>query len=168
MSGAAEFGRAFVRVPRPNPLVIAWRWRYELCTAGTLVALAARIGPLWTVAGALAVAAAFAVLRPLRWRFWCIVTQHRLRTGLKDAWVFSRAGRLPMVLWTRPVREGEQVWLLLRPGLSAPDLAGAAPVLAAACWASDVVVVPHPTRAALVRVVVVRYDVAAYPAAHGR
>ncbi len=44
------------------------------------------------------------------------------------------------------------------------DLSAAAPVLAAACWARDVVVVPHPTRAALVRLVVVRYDVAAYPA----
>ena len=64
---AAEFGRAFVGVPRPNPVVVAWRWRYELCTAAT-------------------------------------------------------------------------------------------------CWAREVRVDPHPTRAALVRLVVVRYDVAAYPA----
>ena len=95
---AAEFGRAFVGVPRPNPVVVAWRWRYELCTAATVALLAARVGPLWTIASALAVAAAFAVLSPLQSRFWCIVTQHRLRTGLKQAWVFSRSGRLPMVL----------------------------------------------------------------------
>jgi hypothetical protein len=69
-----------------------------------------------------------------------------------------------MVLWTRPVYEGEQVLLLLRPGLTAADLSAAAPVLAAACWAREVVVVPHPSRAVLVRLVVVRYDVAAYPA----
>jgi hypothetical protein len=161
---AAEFGRAFVRTPRPNPLVAVWRWRYELGVAVTLALLTVRVGALWTVAGALAVAAGFAVLPPLRWRFWCAVTQHRIRTGLTQAWVFSRAGRIPMVLWTRPVHEGEQVLLLLRPGLSAADLSAAAPVLAAACWAREVVVVPHPTRAALVRLIVVRYDVAAYPA----
>jgi hypothetical protein len=161
---AAEFGRAFVRTPRPNPLVVAWRWRYELCTAATLALLATRVSPLWTVASALAVAAGFAVLTPLRWRFWCIVTQHRLRTGLKEAWVFSRSGRLPMLLWTKPVREGEQLLVLLRAGMSAADLADAAPVLAATCWAREVRVEAHPARAALVRLVVVRYDVAAYPA----
>jgi hypothetical protein len=93
-----------------------------------------------------------------------VVTQHRIRTGLTQAWVFSRSGRIPMVLWTRPVHEGEQLLLLLRPGLTAADLEAAAPVLAAACWAREAVVVPHSTRAALVRLVVVRYDVAAYPA----
>jgi hypothetical protein len=161
---AADFGRAFVRVRRPNPLVLAWRWRYELCAAATAALLAARVGALWTVASALAVAAAVAVVPQLRWRFWCVVTQHRIRTGLTQAWVFSRSGRIPMVLWTRPVHEGEQLLLLLRPGLTAADLSAAAPVLAAACWAREVVVVAHPTRAALVRLVVVRYDVAAYPA----
>jgi hypothetical protein len=161
---AAEFGRAFVRTPRPNPLVVGWRWRYELCAAVTFVLLTVRVGALWTVAGALAVGVGFAAVPPLRWRFWCVVTQHRVRAGLTQAWVFSRAGRIPMVLWTRPVHEGEQLLLLLRPGLTAADLSAAAPVLAAACWAREVVVVPHPTRAALVRLVVVRYDVAAYPA----
>jgi hypothetical protein len=166
MSGdrAAEFGRAFVRTPRPNPIVVGWRWRYELCAAATVVLLTVRVGALWTVAAAVPAAAAFAVVPPLRWRFWCVVTPHRVRTGLRQAWVFSRSGRIPMVLWTRPVQEGEQLLLLLRPGLTAADLADAAPVLAAACWAREVVVVPHPTRAALVRLVVVRYDVAAYPA----
>ena len=102
---------------------------------------------------------------PLRWRFWCVVTQHRVRTGLTQAWVFSRAGRIPMVLWTRPVARGRAAAAPAPPGhLTVADLAAAAPVLAAACWAREVVVVPHPTRAALVRLVVVRYDVAAYPA----
>jgi hypothetical protein len=160
---AAEFGRAFVRPARPNPLVVAWRWRYELSAAATLALLTARVGAVWTVLGA-AAGAASAVLPVVRWRLWCVVSQHRARTGLIQAWVFSRSGRIPMVLWTRPVHEGEQLLLLLRPGLTAADLEAAAPVLAAACWAREVVVVPHPTRAALVRLVVVRYDVAAYPA----
>jgi hypothetical protein len=161
---AADFGRALTRVARPNPLVVAWRWRYELCTAATLALLAVRTGALWTVAATLAAGTAFAVLPPLRWRIWCIVTAHRVRTGLKEAWVYSRSGRLPMVLWTRPVHEGEQLLILLRAGMSAADVATAARVLAATCWAREVRVEPHPTRAALVRLVVVRYDVAAYPA----
>ena len=37
-------------------------------------------------------------------------------------------------------------------------------MLAATCWAREVRVEALPTRAALVRLVVVRYDVAAYPA----
>jgi hypothetical protein len=160
---AAEFGRAFVRRARPNPLVVAWRWRYELSAAATLALLTVRVGALWTVLAA-AAGAATAVLPVVRWRFWCVVSQHRVRTALIQAWVFSRSGRIPMVLRTRPVHEGEQLLLLLRPGLTAADLEAAAPVLAAACWAREVVVVPHPTWAALVRLVVVRYDVAAYPA----
>lgn len=164
MTGSAELGRAFIRLSRPNPLVVAWRWRYELVTAATLALLTVRVGALWTVVAAAAGAAAVGMLRPLRWRWWCVVTQHRVRTGFAQAWLHSRTGRLPMVLWTRPVREGEQLLVLLRPGLPVADLAAAAPVLAAACWAREVVVVPHPTRAALVRIIVVRYDVAAYPA----
>jgi hypothetical protein len=161
---AADFGRAFVRFPRPNPSVLAWRWRYELSTAVTVGFLTVRVGALWTVGTVLAVAAAFLVLKPLRWRFWCVVTPHRVRTGCKQAWVFSRTGRLPMILWTRPVREGEQVLLLLRPGISVADLTDAASMLATACWAREVLVGPDPTRSQLVRLTVVRYDVAAYPA----
>jgi hypothetical protein len=162
--GPAEFGRAFVRFHRPNPLVVGWRWRYELTTAVTAVALAVRIGALWTVGSLLAVAAAVAVLKPLRWRAWCVLTPHRIRSACRNAWLCSGTGRLPMVLWTRPVGEGERVLLLLRPGISAEDVAVAAPVLAAACWAREVLVEPHPTRAQLVALTVVRYDAAAYPA----
>jgi hypothetical protein len=160
----ADFGRALVRFRRPSLLVVAWRWRYELITAATTVALAVRIGALWTVGTLLAVAVAVAVLKPLRWRWWCVVTPHRVRTACRNAWVCSATGRLPMVLWTRPVGEGERLVLLLRPGISADDVAAAAPVLAAACWAREVVVEPHPTQAQLVALTVVRYDAAAYPA----
>ena len=88
MSGdrAAEFGRAFVRTPRPNPPVVAWRWRYELSAIATLALMTVRVGALWTVVAALAAAAAFALVPPLRWRLWCVVTQHRVRTGLTQTW----------------------------------------------------------------------------------
>jgi hypothetical protein len=164
MSGPSDFGRALVRFRRPSLAVVAWRWRYELIAVATVVALALRFGALWTVGTVLAVAAAFALLKPLRWRLWCIITPHRVRTACRNAWVCSATGRLPMVLWTRPVRAGERVMLLLRPGLAAADLIAAGPALAAACWAREVLVEAHPTQAQLVALTVVRYDVAAYPA----
>jgi hypothetical protein len=160
----ADFGRALVRFRRPPLVVVAWRWRYELITAATAVALLLQFGPLWTVGAVVALAAAFAGLKPLRWRLWCIITPHRVRTACRNAWVCSATGRLPMVLWTRPVREGERLVLLLRPGISTADLVDAAPVLAAACWAREVRVEAHPTQAQLVGLTVVRYDDAAYPA----
>jgi hypothetical protein len=66
-----------------------------------------------------------------------------------------------MVLGTRPVPDGEQLLLLLRPGTSADDLVDAAPELGTACWARIVRVEPDETRAHLVWLTVVRYEVPA-------
>lgn len=107
MSGQrpADFGRALVRFPRPNPFVVGWRWRYE---AGVAVGFyEVHDSALWTVLCGLMVAGAAAVPYGRR-RVWCVVTPHRVRTGLKHAWVHSRTGRLPMVLWTRPVPAGRR------------------------------------------------------------
>ncbi len=153
---AADFGRALVRFPRPNPFVVAWRWRYEAGAGITVGILDARAGALWTVLTGLALAAT-AALPYGRRRGWCVVTPHRVRTGLKHAWVHSRTGRLPMVLWTRPVPEGEELLLLLRPGTSVSDVQAAD--LATACWAREVRV--EPDRNHLVRLTVVRYEVPA-------
>lgn len=150
-----EFGRAFVRFPRPNLAVLGWRWRYELGAVAVLAALPGRVGLVWTVLSGLACAGS-AVLAPVRRRVWCIVTPHRVRTGCKHAWVHSRTGRLPMVVWTRPGPGGERVLLWLRPGTSAEDLQDAAPTLAAACWARQVVVEPDPDHGHLVWLTVLR------------
>ena len=150
-----DLGRAFVRFPRPNPVVVAWRWRYELGALAGLGALSHRVGLLWTVLFGLACAGS-AVLAPVRRRVWCVVTPHRVRTGCKHAWVHSRTGRLPMVLWTRPVAGGDQVLLMLRPGTSVEDLWDAAPTLAASCWAREVTVEPDPRHGHLVRLRVLR------------
>ena len=85
-----------------------------------------------------------------------VITPHRVRSACKHAWIHSRAGRIPAVLWTSRVAEGERVVLWCHPGAAADDLESARPVLAAACWATDVRVQPHPTRAQLVVLVVVR------------
>jgi hypothetical protein len=152
---AGEFGRAFVRVRRPGPVLVVWRWRYEVGAVVAAVAGAQQIGPQWTLLFGAFVVGALSTPYGRR-RLWVVVVQHRVRTGLKHGWVQSRTGRLPMVLWTRPVPEGEQVLLLLRPGTGVGDVEAAD--LAAACWAREVWVEPDPERAQIIRLTVVRYD----------
>lgn len=164
---AAEVGLGLVRFPRPNPVLVAWRWRYELLALGAAVAGWILVGPLWTVHSVLAVGTVAVSVPELRRRttrrLWCVVTPHRVRTGCKHAWVHSRTGRIPAVLWTRPVDEGEQLLLWCRPGTAAEDLAAARPALASVCWAVDVRVEQHSTRAQLVLLTVVRHQVDRLP-----
>src|SRR6202012_2033489 len=89
-------------------------------------------------------------------RAWCVITPHRVRAGCVNAWVQTRSGRLPFILATSATGYGEQVRLWLRAGLTAADLEAARDVLAAACWATEVRVVPSPSRAPLVTLEVVR------------
>jgi hypothetical protein len=157
--------RAVVPLARPNPAILGWRWRYEL---GVLAALAVglalavpRYGPLWTVlalAGLVAgVGAVPAVRRFAVRRAWCVITPHRVRTGCAHAWIQSRTGKVPAVLWTSAVPVGERVLLWCRPGTTAEDLAAARDLLATACWAQDVEVQRHPRRSQLAALVVVRH-----------
>ena len=156
---SADFGLGLVRFPRPNPVLVLWRWRYEL----VLLAAAAAgwvLVCVWTVHSALAVGTVTVSVpelrRRARRRAWCVITPHRVRTACKHAWIHSRTGRIPAVLWTSPVAEGEQLVLWCRPGTAAEDLEQARPALTAACWAQDVRVTPHSTKAHLVLLTVVR------------
>ena len=158
--GPADIGLGLVRFPRPNPVLVGWRWRYELLLGAALAAGWVWAGPLWTVQSVLAVGTVVASVPELRRRAarraWCVVTPHRVRTACKHAWIHSRTGRIPAVLWTRPVGEGEQLLLWCRPGTTADDLAAAGATLATTCWARGVRVQPHSTRAQLVLLTVVR------------
>ncbi|MFL6129532.1 MAG: hypothetical protein ACJ73E_10755 [Mycobacteriales bacterium] len=164
----AEFGLGLVRFPRPNPVLVLWRWRYELGLVAAAVAGPAYVGALWTVQAGLmlgtAVAAVPELRRRARRRAWCVVTPHRVRTACKHAWIHSRSGRIPAVLWTSPVDEGEQVLLWCRPGTTAEDLELARPALSTACWARDVRVMQHTSRTHLVLLTVVRAQPDAPPA----
>ncbi len=157
---AAEIGLGLVRFPRPNPVLVGWRWRYELALVAAVAAGWTLVGPLWTVHCVLAVGTVAVSVPELRHRavgrVWCVVTPHRVRTACKHGWIHSRTGRIPAVLWTRPVEEGEQLLLWCRTGTTAEDLAEARPALATACWARDVRVRQHSTRAQLVLLTVVR------------
>jgi hypothetical protein len=155
-------------VRRPGPVELTWNWRREL---GILAALAAAAGfiasaigllGLTVTAGAgLAASAATLLCWPsarhwLITRAWCLITPHRVRAGCASAWVQTRSGRLPFVLATTPAAYGEQVRLWLLAGLTAADLEAASGVLAVACWAAEVRVVPSARHAHLVTLEVIR------------
>lgn len=154
-------------VRRTGPVELVWNWRWELgilaATAGLSVLIAVSLGlvGLAAVAGA-GLAAAIALLR---WpsarkravaRAWCVITPHRVRVGCVNAWVQTRRGRLPIVLYATPADYGERVQLWCRAGITAADLLAARHVLAAACWAAEVRVVPSFRHAHLVTLEVVR------------
>jgi hypothetical protein len=172
----ASVEHALSSVARPGVLGRLWHWRYE---AGLLCGLAAvvlasgyMLGAVWLIA---IVAAGFGLLAAaLSWpasrqrliaRAWCVITPHRVRTGCMHAWVQSRDGRLPVVLYTTSADFGERVVLWCRAGITAADLAAARDILRSACWASDVRVVASARYPHIVVLEVVRRGPAGQPAA---
>ena len=154
-------------IRRPGPLESCWNWRWELgilaATAGLGGLIAASLGLIGLAAAAAAGLAAIGALLcwpPARTRIvaqaWCIITPHRIRAGCVNAWVQTRRGRLPIVMYTAPTDYGERVQLWCRAGITAADLFAARQVLAAACWATQVRVIPSVQHAHLVTLEVIR------------
>jgi hypothetical protein len=140
--------RRLLKVARPNPLAVAWRWRYELVlTPGLSAGLAAAIisfGALPTFAAAVAVTLAI-MCWPTARRFaadraWCIITPHRVRLGCAEGLIYSSRGKIPFILWTSHQAFGERVLLWCRAGTSVDDFVSARTVLAATCWAQDIAI----------------------------
>jgi hypothetical protein len=163
----ASVEAALSGVPRPGLIPRMWHWRYELgLTAGVLlgtIGIAATIGPGWLIAAAAATMAILVVAlmwprsrRRLIARAWCVITPHRVRTGCERAWIQTRDGRLPAVIYTVPADFGERVWLWCRAGITPGDLEAARDVLRSACWASDVRVVINDRRSHIVVLEVIR------------
>jgi hypothetical protein len=154
-------------IRRPGPLELFWNWRWELgilaAAAGLSVLIADSLG---LIGLAIAAGAGLAVIGALlRWpparerivaRAWCVITPHRVRAGCVHAWVQTRRGKLPLVVSTVPTDYGERVQLWCRAGITAGDLLAARNVLAAACWAAEVRVVPSLRYAHLVTLEVIR------------
>lgn len=158
---------ALTEARRPGLIELGWRWHRELAIVAGLASLAAFIAStvgltgLAVAAGAgLATGAALLCLPPARQRLiavaWCLITPHRVLAGCVNAWVQTRSGKLPIILATTPAAYGERVRIWLRAGLIAADLSAARDVLAAACWAAEVRVIPSPGHAHLVTLEVVR------------
>jgi len=152
-------------VAPPNPLVFAWRWRYELILGIGLPAALLALGGLTAMLGTLAAVAvltgAALVWAPARRhliaRAWCVITPHRVRVGCAQAWIHSRRGKIPVVLLTRRQPFGERVHLWCRAGTSAIDFTSAAPLLITACWARDIRVSGNQRYAQLVTLEVIRH-----------
>ena len=161
----ADLQFALRPVARPNPLVIVWRWRYELGLVtglpAAMIILGRAVGAVWAV-GILAALTHLIVLWPAARRLlvaqaWCVITAHRVRTGCAQAWIHSRNGKIPVVLITSRRSYGQSVWLWCRAGTSAEDFVVARRQLAAACWARAVHVTPDARFAHLVTLHVVRH-----------
>lgn len=152
------------RVRRPLPTTVLWRWRYEvLLLLGISICgwYAYRTGTVVpALLGAPVVGIVIAVIPPLRRAVCapvlCVITAHRVRTGLAQAWVHNRSGRLPALVWTRPTPYGEAVTLWCPAGVCERHVEAAAAILRSACWARHVFVTADPRHRHLVTVHVVR------------
>jgi hypothetical protein len=161
----AALGYAIGTVSRANPVVATWRWRYELVVAAALAAAWIALGTAAAavLTGGLAAALALTACFPRGRRFlaaraWCIVTAHRVRTGCAQAWIHTRYGKLPFILWTRSRPSGERVYLWCRAGTTAADFSSARELLAAACMAKDIKVSRHVRYAHLIALDVIRRE----------
>ena len=163
----ASVETAISRVARPGLLGRLWHWRYELgLAAGALlgvIGIGATLGLAWLIAvaaAAMAILAAAMAWPPSRRRIiarvWCVITPHRVRTGCTHAWIQTRDGRLPVVIYTVPADFGERVWLWCRAGITAADLESARDILRSACWASDVRILVNDRRSHIVVLEVIR------------
>jgi hypothetical protein len=156
---------AFSTVAPANPLVFAWRWRYELGLGIAMPAALAALGGIAVLLGALAAIAVLAgaaflwgpARRHLIARAWCIITPHRVRVGCAQAWIHSRRGKVPIVLLTTRQPYGERVLLWCRAGTSATDFTSALPLLITACWARDIRVTSDERFAQLITLDVIRH-----------
>ena len=161
-------------VARPGIFGLMWNWRYEVGLSAGLAAVALAsgyaLGAAWLIAIAaigLALLVAGLAWAPSRQRLivraWCVITPHRVRTACRHAWVQTRDGRLPIILYTTPAAFGERVTLWCRAGITSGDLEAARDILRAACWASDVRVVTSARYAHVIVLEVIRHRPAGPP-----
>lgn len=147
-----------------NPIVVLWRWRYELAilllAVGTVAIFVSRFGAGPAAVGVASLLGALFSSHSTRlWltrRAWLIITPHRVRVGLSVARLRSRSNRPPSIIRTSLTEHGERVMLWLRPGLVFADVVAAQPLLAAATWSREVRVSAYHGRANLVALDVIR------------
>ncbi len=70
-------------------------------------------------------------------RMWCVLDRHRLRACLTRTKIrtMTRDGSYPYLLWTRPTKTGERIWVWLPAGMAATDIEQSLEFLAPACFA---------------------------------
>ncbi|GLZ34828.1 hypothetical protein Lesp02_70150 [Lentzea sp. NBRC 105346] len=159
---AAVLAIHMARPRRANILLLLWRWRYELAL---LIVVPLALHWLGWFSGPLGVGgvAVLGVITGTQWpaarrflsgRFWCVLVQHRLRSAFVQARICTSHGRLPGILWTSLKPGGVKMLLFCPAGLDVYDIAEEAEVLAAACFAEEVVVRRHAKYAGVVELFV--------------
>jgi hypothetical protein len=154
-----------VRLHR-SPAGVAWRWRTELATLITGTAATAALAHVLTLAwaGVILGSAVLALLaippsrRFVTRRCWCVLARHRIQKLCFEARLHTRAGRLPLVLWTRPTKVGERAHLLCRAGICAEDFENHLGELRAACYAREARVTRNRRWSHLVTIDIIRRD----------
>jgi hypothetical protein len=145
---------------------VTWRWRTELATltAATIATAALAHAVTLTWAGVIIGAAVSMLLviphsrRFVARRCWCVLARHRIQKLCFEARLHTRAGRLPLVLWTRPTKVGERAWVLCRAGICAEDFEDHIDQLRAACFAREARVTRNRRWSHLVTIDIIRRD----------
>jgi hypothetical protein len=98
-------------------------------------------------------------------RMWCVIDRHRLRTCLRQTKVrtMNMDGSLPFLLWARPTKTGERVWVWIRAGSSGDDIEDALNYIAPACFAREARLYRVRKLTTIVAVEVIRRDPLAKP-----
>jgi hypothetical protein len=93
-------------------------------------------------------------------RFWCVLDRQRVRACLKVCKVrtMNLDGALPFMMWARPTKTGERVWLWVRAGASGDDVEAALTYIAPACFARDARVHRVRKLSTVVAVEIIRRD----------
>jgi hypothetical protein len=144
----------------------AWRWRTELTVLGGLLAALAWLSGQLTFrwgAEVLALGLWLVFVIPVTRRFvirrfWCVLARHRFQRLCWEARLHTRSGRLPVVLWTRPTKVGERLFIWCRAGISAEDFEQHTGELRAACYARDARVTRNTRWSQLVTIDIIRRD----------
>jgi len=144
----------------------AWRWRTELTVLASLTAAYLWLWRQTTDVWAAVVLAAFVgIVFGLPWtrrftvrRFWCVLSRHRFQRMCFEGRLHTRNGRVPAVLWVRPTKVGERLFVWVRAGLAAEDFAQHTGELRTACYARDARVTRNPRWSQLVTIDIIRRD----------
>ncbi|WP_243769866.1 hypothetical protein [Amycolatopsis acidicola] len=144
------------------------RWRAEMVLGvGFLLGMAwvqHELSQAWAWVIFAALVVVIAVVPQTRWfvysRVWCVLDRHRLRTCLRQSRprTANLDGAFPFMLWARPTKTGERVWLWARAGSSSGDLEEVLEYIAPACYAREARVHTVRKLSTLFAVDVVRRD----------
>src|SRR5690349_8052096 len=135
---------------RPGLLAVCVRWRIEIVSVVVVTAAWRQFGAATLALGVLMLTSALIVVpvtrRPALGLVQAVIVPHRVRSGLVQAGVGDRSGRLPWIVAARPDGDAVQVTVWLRSGTSLGDLSGASPLVATACGARSVEVERYSER----------------------